>query len=118
MFTAQAEPDKNPEQKKEFWFGRYKELGKTEARQAFLRLLDDLQEESATLAITDRGEKVAVIMGYKQYKTLIAILEHHAQAVGKNPLAGLITKVGDLDKSMAKVNTLFKQSFKKTADSI
>lgn len=103
---------------REPWIGEYKELGKTEARQCFLHLLDDLKDKPTSMAITDRGEKVAVIMGYKQYQLLIAIFQQHTKAAEKNPFAGLITKIGDLEKGQAEINALFQESLMKTSDSI
>lgn len=98
-------------------FGDYEEVGKTEARQEFLRLVDELQEKGTSVAITDRGQKVAVMMGFKQYEALISILKA-ARKPGKNPLAGSIQKVGDLDKTTSTVHSLFEQSVKKSAESI
>lgn len=100
----------------ELWFGEYQELGKTEARQSFLRLLDGLESERTTFTITDRGEKVAVIMGYKQYLTLLHLVQKQqsAGAEKKNPFEGLICRVGDLDQSKQRVNELFQKSIKKT----
>jgi prevent-host-death family protein len=96
------------------WFGDYKELGKTEARQEFLRLLNDLRDEHASVAITDRGEKVAVIMGYKHYQALIAVLNNGSrEKLGTNPLSGAIKKVGNLKQSSKEIKALFEQSTKR-----
>ncbi len=118
MATARPTRPNNPPAAQEAWFGWYKELGKTEARQSFRQILDDLKNTPTLIAITDRGEKVAVIMGYKHFQILLAILNQHRDQAGKNPLAGLIRKVGNLDKGKKKVGKLFQDSFKRTRDSI
>jgi prevent-host-death family protein len=99
------------------WFGQYQELGKTEARRLFLHLIDDLRTESTTVAITDRGQPVAVIMGYKHYKILIEALDqdHEVQA---HPLDGLIIKVGDLEADSKQIKKLFRQSVQNTRESL
>lgn len=95
------------------WFGLYKELGKTEARQLFLRLLDELRQESTTVAITDRGEPVAVIMGYKQYELLVTAL-NQGKAANEQALEGLIIKAGDLEADNQRIKRLFRKSLQKT----
>ena len=95
----------------------YMELGKTEARQAFLQLVDQVQEEQLPIAITDRGEKVAVMMSMKLYKSLLEILKPRSKP-GINPFAGTFKTVGNLDKASAEVSTLIDKAVKKSARSI
>ncbi len=99
------------------WFGKYEELGKTEARQSFLRLLDEIQSESTTVAITDRGERVAVIMGFKQYELLVTALKQR-QLTDAKPLEGLIVKAGDLEADNLRVKKMLRKSVQKTSKSI
>jgi prevent-host-death family protein len=100
------------------WFGDYEELGKTEARQQFLSLVDSISHEAKSVAITDRGKRVAVIMGYKQFQVLMDLLGKKNDTLQKNPLDGLIVKVGNLDADSEKVNALFQASVKRTTDTI
>ena len=113
MSIFKSPSGKNEASRPWFWFGQYDELGKTEARQSFLRLLNDLQDSITSLAITDRGKKVAVLMGYKQYEALISIIKQQTKPVDRNPLAGLISYTGDLEKNRRKVNKLFEKSLKR-----
>jgi PHD/YefM family antitoxin component YafN of YafNO toxin-antitoxin module len=103
----------NPDRTISPWFKPAGELGKTEARQSFLRLLNDLQDSIASLAITDRGKKVAVLMGYKQYEMLVSMIKQHSKPADKNPLAGLIKYTGDLEKTKRRVSKLFEESLKR-----
>lgn len=118
MATKSFSQANEPAPANEPWFGLYRELGKTEARQSFLHLLNKLKDESSSVAITDRGEKVAVIMGYKQFQILMSILKEHGRCAGENPLAGLIVRAGDLEKGKAAVDSLFQESLRKTSETI
>lgn len=118
MAVAEKHLGKNPAHAGYPWFGNYEELGKTEARQQFLSLVDGIDEQTKSLAITDRGKPVAVIMGYKQFKALVDVLKKNADATQQNPFDGLVVHVGDLEKSNKKVNALFQKSLKKSAESI
>lgn len=106
-------PAKDRQSLSGFFLGAEKALGKTEARRSFLYLMDELQRKLVPLVVTDRGEKVAVIMGYKQYKTLLAALGQRSKLNGENPLDGLIVNVGDLEGSEVKVNALFQRALKR-----
>ena len=121
MAVAESKLGKSPApadaQPSDHWIGECKELGKTEVRQAFLHLVDELQEEDFTVAITDRGEQVAVMMSMKFYRNLVAILKPNSKP-GENPFVGTFKKVEDLEKSNEKVNSIFKQAIKKSASSI
>lgn len=100
-----------------YFFAASEECGKTEARQQFLNIIDVVHQEAKTLTITDRGEKVAVIMGYKQFQLMMEMI---AQQVSTPTfgLQGLIVNSGDLDADNQKVNELFDASLKKFSESI
>lgn len=100
------------------FFGKSVELGKTDARHTFLHLIDEISATDTTCSITDHGKKVAIIMGYKQYRLLVEFLQKHAGKAGKNPLAGLIEKVDDLEKANAEMIGIFEKAVEKSAESI
>ena len=100
------------------WFGDYEELGRTEARQQFLSLVDNISHEAKSVAITDRGKRVAIIMGYKQFQGLMDLIGKTTDNLQKNPLDGLIVKVGNLDADNKKVKALFQASVKHTSDAV
>jgi prevent-host-death family protein len=95
------------------WFGTIGELGKTEARQSFLQLLNELTKKPASVAVTDRGKRVAVIMAYQQYEALLNKAAQSQQKTNQSPLVGLITDVEDFKTGQAEVDKVFKQSLKR-----
>ena len=65
-------------------------------------------------SVTDRGEPVAVIIGYKQFQALIAALGYKEE-INQKSLAGLILSAGDSDASNEKVKRLFGKSIRRSA---
>ncbi len=49
-----------------------KRLGKSEARQQFLPLVNSVAEEGSRFEITDHGVTVAIVLGYEEYQRLLA----------------------------------------------
>jgi prevent-host-death family protein len=98
-----------------FPFLTSKQLAKTEARQDFFQLLNSVESEPTVLKITDRGREVAVIMGIRQYQMMLDMLQKYIPEADKDPLAGLIADIGDLDRGAEKVKALFKESISKSA---
>lgn len=102
-----------------YFFAACEERGKTEARQQFLNIVDVVQQEAKSLTITDRGEKVAVIMGYKQFQLMMELISQRVSTPTPNfGLQGLIVNTGDLDSGNQKVNDLFDASIKKFSESV
>jgi hypothetical protein len=61
---AIAKHSSNPDRPLIPWLRPTGELGKTEARQSFFQLLNELQDNiNSLVTITDRGKKVAVLIG-------------------------------------------------------
>jgi len=98
-----------------FPFLTSKLLGKTEARQDFFNVLNEVEAEPIALTITDRGKKVAVIIGIKQYEIMLGMIQKHMESAGDDPLAGLFASVGDLDQDAQKINAIFQNSVTRTA---
>lgn len=75
-------------------------VGKTQARQNLLPLVDKLNKTSTILEITDHDEPVAVLLSYNNWLTLIAKLVFLTEQKADMPvdLMGSVTIIGDLEE--------------------
>lgn len=80
-----------------------------------MSLLDELESESKSVAVTDRGKRVAVIMGYKHFRALVDMICASAESQ-PDPLEGLIVSLGDLDQTH--IDSLFAESIQNTSEKI
>lgn len=92
-------------------------MGKTQARQEFLPLVDDLRKHPRTIEITDRENPVAVLLTYDHYAALISQL---SKLTKKDPekklnLMGSVIILGDLESASKRIAEEFEKSIERSA---
>jgi prevent-host-death family protein len=92
-------------------------IGKTQARQEFLPMVDDLQKHPRTIEITDRNNPVAVLLSYEYYAALVAQLSKLTQNSFKKQvdLRGSVTIVGDLEAASKEIAEEFAKSIERSS---
>lgn len=95
-------------------------IGKTQARQAFLPLVDDLKKRPRTIEITDRETPVAVLLAYEHYAALVSQL---SKLTGKVPrrkldLRGSVVILGDIEAGSRKIAEDFQKAIERSAASL
>ena len=94
-------------------------IGKTEARKKFFPLVDELSHSIKALAITDRQEPLAVMVGYNQWLAIITKLDTLLKPAKKVPqkinMVGSVKIIGDLDAGSKRIAERFKQAVDKSA---
>ncbi len=93
-------------------------IGKTQARQNFLPLVEELDKTCSVVEITDHEKPVAILMSYNHWVALmskLAILGKGDRTVKPPNLLGSIAIVGDLDEGSRKAAAKFSSSLKNTA---
>lgn len=97
-------------------------IGKTQARQNFLPLVEDLQKTCSAVEITDHEKPVAILLSYSHWVALmskLAMLVKQEDRTVKPPnLVGSIEIVGDLDAASKKAAAKFSGSLKNTAEKL
>ncbi|HEY9778352.1 MAG TPA: hypothetical protein V6C81_31610 [Planktothrix sp.] len=97
-----------------------KSIGKTQARQNFLPLVDGLGKSASAIEITDHEKPVAMLLSYTHWLALISKLamlskgEHH----DRPNLIGSIQIVGDLEPASKKAAERFTRSIKETGEKL
>ena len=92
-------------------------VGKTEARQSFLPLVDELSHSAKAIEITDHQMPVAVLVGYSQWSAIIsklAMLMKPAKTTTKVNLIGSVKIVGDLEVASKRAAEQFRKSINKS----
>jgi|ERR1700733_11503816 hypothetical protein len=93
-------------------------IGKTQARQNFLPLVDSLSHSASAVEITDHDKPVAILLSYNHWLVLASKLcmLQKGQAPGKSlNLIGSVQINSDLEQASRKVAAKFKKSMKATA---
>ena len=95
-------------------------LGKTQARQMFLPLVDELSKNPRVVEITDRDEPVAVLLSHKHFTALLSLVGKSAMKEGKlkSSLVGSVTILGSLEQGSKKIAEDFQQSIKRSAETL
>jgi len=88
-------------------------IGKAQARQQFSPLVESLATSGGTVEITDYGKVAAVMLGYKDYISLLAKAGEPLKP--KNQLRGSMVLVGDLEEATKEISKLMLESVAKTA---
>lgn len=88
-------------------------VGKSEARQRFLPLVNAIAHGAEPVEIADHGKVVAVLIGKQKYDWMLSQLKDKPRK--KNPLLGAITVLGDLEEGSKEISKLFEASLKRTA---
>lgn len=97
----------------------YSTIGKTQARQQFLPLVEELHKTCSAVEITDHEKPVAILLSYNHWVALmskLAMLGKHERLVKPPNLVGSIAIVGDLDEASKKAAAKFSASLKNTAE--
>ena len=93
-------------------------LGKTEARQSFLPLVDELSHSAKAIEITDHQMPVAVLVGYSQWSAIIsklAVLMKPAKATTRVNLIGSVKIIGDLEAGSKRAAEQFRKSINRSS---
>ncbi len=96
---------------------KQKTIGKTEARQRLLPLINELDQSNKAVEITDHDKPVAVLIGYHHWSAVISKLSASAKLISVKPkieLMGSVKIIGDLEaagKRMTKEFEKAKQAF-------
>jgi PHD/YefM family antitoxin component YafN of YafNO toxin-antitoxin module len=88
-------------------------LGKAQARQQFAPLVESLATNGGTIEITDYGKVAAVMLGYKDYISLL--VKAGVPLKPKNQLRGSMVLIGDLEETTKEISKLILDSVAKTA---
>ena len=88
-------------------------LGKAQARQQFAPLVESLATNGGTVEITDYGKIAAVMLGYKDYISLL--VRAGTPLKPKNQLRGSMVLVGDLEETTKEISKLILDSVAKSA---
>jgi len=92
-------------------------IGKTQARQTFLPLIDELDQTAKAVKITDHEEPVAVLIGYSHWSAVISKLSAFMKPISTAPtieLMGSVKIVGDLEVSSKRIAKEFKKAIHKS----
>jgi prevent-host-death family protein len=76
-------------------------MGKSEAREKFLPLMDKVAKQKTTVEITDRDNSIAVIIDYSEYQILLAKTGMQTQ---KFQLVGSLAEKGDIEKASKEIS--------------
>ncbi len=95
-------------------------VGKTQARQEFLPMVDDLKKHPRMIEITDRNNPVAVLLGYDQYAALVSQLAKFIKQSLKKKvdLMGSVIIVGDLEAASKEIAEEFEKAIERSAASL
>jgi len=96
-------------------------IGKTQARQNFLPLVEDLNKTCSAVEITDHEKPVAILLSYSHWVALmskLAMLVKQQRMVKPPNLVGSVEIVGDLDAASKKAAAKFSASLKNTAEKL
>jgi prevent-host-death family protein len=96
-------------------------IGKTQARQQFLPLVEELHKTSSAIEITDHEKPVAILLSYSHWVALmskLAMLAKPEKTVKPPNLVGSVEIVGDLDAASKKAAAKFSASLKKTTEKL
>jgi len=88
-------------------------LGKSEAREQFLPLIDAIVEGAGPISIADYGKPVAVLLSKQEYDWMLAQIKYQPKT--KNSLRGSIVLLGDLEEGSREIAKMFQESIEKTA---
>lgn len=91
-------------------------LGKSEARDKFLPLVDELASHGGIIEITARGKPVAVLMSHTDYLMLRA--RGDVPATPKRTLVGSFELIGDLDEATKQVSELMRKAIERGASEL
>lgn len=94
--------------------GTIKSLGKSEAREQFLPLVDAVAGGAGPIEISAHGKVVAVLMSKNEYDLMKAGFKEKSA----KSLCGLGTLVGNLEEGSAEIAALFQKSLKETAEGL
>lgn len=100
---------------------KYSTIGKTQARQNFLPLVEELHKTRSAVEITDHEKPVAILLSYNHWVALmskLAMLVKQERLVKPPNLVGSIAIVGDLDAASKKVAGKFSKSIKDSAEEL
>ncbi len=90
-------------------------LGKSEAREQFLPLIDAVVGGAGPISIADYGKPVAVLLSKQEYDWIIAQAPKKPKPRSKNSLVGSITLLGDLEEGSKEIAKMFQDSIEKSA---
>ncbi len=93
-------------------------LGKSEAREQFLPLIDAVAEGAAPISISDHGKPVAVLLSKQDYDWMVARMriksKTQIKSQPKNSLQGSIILLGDLEEGSREIVKMIQKSIEKT----
>lgn len=93
-------------------------IGKTQARQKFLPLVDALSQRASAIEITDHDKPVAVLLSYNHWLALaskLRMLSNKEFSVGPPNLVGSVQIMVDLEAASSKLPAKFKKSIRESA---
>ncbi len=101
---------------------KHESVGKTQARQNFLPLVDGLSQSALAVEITDHDKPVAMLVSYNHWVALVAklrMLSNKDQFASSRPnLIGSVEVVGDLEEGSQIVADAFSRSIKESAENL
>jgi len=92
---------------------KLKKVGKSLARERFLPLINELENQSGAIEITDRGRSIAVLMSYRTYQQIIQKAKVPNKPAFK--LSGSMTLLGDLEQGSKEIAEDFLRAIDRSA---
>jgi hypothetical protein len=92
-------------------------IGKTQVRQSFLPLIDELDQTAKAVKITDHEEPVAILIGYEHWSAVISKLSGFIKPISPKPkieLMGSVKIIGDLQAGSKKIAKEFRKAINKS----
>jgi hypothetical protein len=93
-------------------------IGKTQARQAFLPLIDELDEKAKAVRITDHEEPVAMLIGYNHWSAIVSKLTGFMKPTsdkGRIELMGSVKIIGNLEAGSRSIGKKFEKAINKSS---
>lgn len=91
-------------------------LGKSEAREQFLPIVDAVAKGAGPFEISDHGRVVAVLLSKQEYDWMLAHTKE--KVLPKKSLRGSIIVLGDLEEGSKQIAAEFQASLEKTASEL
>ncbi len=91
-------------------------MGKSEAREKFLPLVDSLSQKKTAIEITDRGHPVAVLIDYASYLALLT-----KSGIKKKPsfeLVGSLVEIGDIEEGSREIAAELNAAIERSASEL
>lgn len=92
-------------------------IGKTQVRQGFLPLIDELDQAAKAVKITDHEEPVAMLIGYEHWSAVVSKLSTFIKPISTKPqieLMGSVKIIGDLEAGSKRIAKEFRRAINKS----